>query len=93
MAAMPIVGYQMVITNFFQSIGMAKISILLSLSRQLLLLLPLLVILPPLFGIDGVWMSMPVSDTLSALLALFMMTRYMRKFKRQHKEMIANGQV
>ncbi|MGN0283022.1 MAG: MATE family efflux transporter [Prevotella sp.] len=93
MAAMPIVGYQMVITNFFQSIGMAKISILLSLSRQLLLLLPMLVILPPIFGIDGVWMSMPVSDTLSALLALVMMTRYMRKFKRQHKEMIANGQA
>ena len=40
MAAMPIVGYQMVITNFFQSIGMAKISIVLSLTRQLLLLLP-----------------------------------------------------
>lgn len=81
MAAMPIVGYQMVITNFFQSIGMAKISILLSLSRQLLLLLPLLVVLPPQFGINGVWMSMPVSDTLSALLAFIVMSRYMRKFK------------
>ena len=81
MAAMPIVGYQMVITNFFQSIGMAKISILLSLSRQLLLLLPLLVVLPPQFGINGVWMSMPVSDTLSALLAYIVMSRYMRKFK------------
>ena len=80
MAAMPIVGYQMVITNFFQSIGMAKISILLSLSRQLLLLLPLLVVLPPQFGINGVWMSMPVSDTLSALLAFIVMSRYMRKF-------------
>ena len=81
MAAMPIVGYQMVITNFFQSIGMAKISILLSLSRQLLLLLPLLVVLPPQFGINGVWMSMPVSDTLSALIAFIVMSRYMRKFK------------
>ena len=93
MAAMPIVGYQMVITNFFQSIGMAKISILLSLSRQLLLLLPLLLVLPPIIGLDGVWMSMPVSDTLSALLALVMMVRYMNKFKRQHKEMTANGQI
>ncbi len=93
MAAMPIVGYQMVITNFFQSIGMAKISILLSLSRQLLLLLPLLFVLPPIIGLDGVWMSMPVSDTLSALLALVMMVRYMNKFKRQHKEMTANGQI
>lgn len=93
MAAMPIVGYQMVITNFFQSIGMAKISILLSLSRQLLLLLPLLLVLPPIIGLDGVWMSMPVSDSLSALFALVMMVRYMNKFKRQHKEMTANGQI
>ena len=93
MAAMPIVGYQVVITNFFQSIGMAKISILLSLSRQLLRLLPLLLVLPPIIGLDGVWMSMPVSDSLSALFALVMMVRYMNKFKRQHKEMTANGQI
>lgn len=92
MSAMPIVGYQMVITNFFQSIGMAKISILLSLSRQLLMLLPLLLILPPMFGVTGVWMSMPLSDTLSALLAGVMMMKYMKRFKRQHKELITNGQ-
>ena len=92
MSAMPIVGYQMVITNFFQSIGMAKISILLSLSRQLLMLLPLLLILPSMFGVTGVWMSMPLSDTLSALLAGVMMMKYMKRFKRQHKELITNGQ-
>ena len=83
MAAMPIVGYQIVITNFFQSIGMAKISIFLSLSRQLLLLLPLLVVLPPEFGINGVWVSMPASDALSALVASVVMARYMRKFNAQ----------
>ena len=87
MAAMPIVGYQMVITNFFQSIGMAKISIFLSLSRQLLLLLPLLILLPPYFGIDGVWMSMPVSDTLSALLAFVVMSRYIKKFTMLHQQL------
>ena len=87
MAAMPIVGYQMVITNFFQSIGMAKISIVLSLSRQLLLLLPLLILLPPYFGIDGVWMSMPVSDTLSALLAFVVMSHYMKKFTMLHQQL------
>ena len=91
MAAMPIVGYQMIVTNFFQSIGKAKISIFLSLSRQLLFLLPLLVVLPPMVGIDGVWMSMPISDTVSALFALVMMVRYMKKFKQQHKAMIAHG--
>ena len=87
MAAMPIVGYQMVITNFFQSIGMAKISIVLSLTRQLLLLLPLIILLPPYFGIDGVWMSMPVSDTLSALLAFVVMSRYMKKFTMLHQQL------
>ena len=92
MAAMPIVGYQMIVTNFFQSIGKAKISIFLSLSRQMLILIPMLLILPPLIGIDGVWTAMPISDTISALLALAMMVRYMKRFNRQHKEMIANGQ-
>ena len=92
MAAMPIVGYQMIVTNFFQSIGKAKISIFLSLSRQMLILIPMLLILPPLMGIDGVWTAMPISDTISALLALAMMVRYMKRFNRQHKEMIANGQ-
>lgn len=86
MVAFPVVGYQMVISNFFQSIGKAKISIVLSLSRQLLILLPLLLILPTMFGINGVWFSMPVSDTLSAIMAAWIMIVHMRKFKKQHKE-------
>lgn len=87
MLAFPIVGYQMVITNFFQSIGKAKISIFLSLSRQMLFLIPLLIILPQMFGTDGIWFSMPVADTISAVVAGVMMTVYMRKFKKQHKAM------
>lgn len=91
MVAFPVVGYQMVVSNFFQSIGKAKISIVLSLSRQLLILLPLLLILPTMFGINGVWFSMPVSDTLSAIMAAWIMIVYMRKFKKQHNE-ITNEQ-
>ena len=87
MAAMPIVGYQMVVTNFFQSIGKAKISIFLSLSRQLLFLVPLLAVMPLFFGVSGVWVAMPISDSLSALLALIMMVRYMKIFKREHSKM------
>ena len=87
MAAFPLVGYQMVVTNFFQGIGKAKISIFLSLSRQMLFLLPLIVVLPPLMGIDGVWMALPAADAISALVAGYMMVRYMRKFKKQHKMM------
>ncbi len=83
MLAFPIVGCQMVITNFFQCIGKAKISIFLSLSRQMLFLLPLLVILPPIMKVDGVWTAMPVSDSVAAIVAFYMMAKYMRKFKRQ----------
>ena len=91
MAAMPIVGYQMVVTNFFQSIGKAKISIFLSLSRQLLFLVPLLGVLPLFLDITGVWIAMPISDAFSAIFALVMMMRYMRMFKRQHREMMAES--
>ena len=83
MLAFPIVGCQMVITNFFQCIGKAKISIFLSLSRQMLFLLPLLVVLPPIMKVDGVWTAMPVSDAVAAIVAFYMMAKYMRKFKRQ----------
>ena len=85
MAAFPFVGYQMVITNFFQSIGKAKISIFLSLSRQMLFLLPLLIILPHFFKLDGVWISLPTADTIASIIAAVMMTKYMRKFKKQNK--------
>ena len=61
-AIFPLVGAQIVIGNFFQSIGKAKISIFLSLTRQLLYLLPGLLIFPLYFGLDGIWICMPVSD-------------------------------
>lgn len=68
-AAFPIVGIQMVVANFFQSIGRAQWAIFLSSSRQLLLLLPLLLILPNYFATDGVWLSMPISDAIATLIA------------------------
>ncbi len=85
MATFPIVGYQMVVTNFFVSIGMAKTSIFLSMSRQMLFLFPLLLLLPLEFGVNGVWMSMPISDTLSALVTLWLMVRYMNKMKNENQ--------
>jgi putative efflux protein, MATE family len=90
--AFPIIGCQMVITNFFQSIGKVKISIFLSLSRQLLLLLPLLAILPLIYGLNGVWYAMPTSDVCASIIAAFMMMAYMKKFKNQHKNMIHGRQ-
>lgn len=77
----PIIGFQMVTSNFFQSIGMASKAIFLSLSRQMLILLPCLIILPRFYGLAGVWYSMPVSDLLASLIALVMLVAQFRKFK------------
>ena len=77
----PIIGFQMVTSNFFQSIGMAGKAIFLSLTRQMLILLPCLLILPHFFGVAGVWYSMPVSDLLASLIALVRLVYQFRKFK------------
>ena len=77
----PIIGFQMVTSNFFQSIGMAGKAIFLSLTRQMLILLPCLLILPHFSGVAGVWYSMPVSDLLASLIALVMLVYQFRKFK------------
>lgn len=78
----PIVGAQIVITNFFQSIGKSKISIILSLSRQMLFLVPGLIILPRFFGTEGVWISMPISDIAAftfSIIALSLLNKKMKK--------------
>ena len=82
MVTFPIIGVQMVITNFFQSIGMPKKSIFLSLSRQMLFLVPCLIILPKYFGVDGVWYSMPISDSISVVTAVVLIIIQIRKFKQ-----------
>ena len=86
----PIIGFQMVATNFFMSIGMASKAIFLSLSRQLLFLMPGLLFLPRLFefhtswdGSWGVWCAMPLSDLLASLVAAFMLAHQLRVFRRQ----------
>ena len=81
MTAFPIVGLSMVVGNFFQSIGMAGKAIFLSLSRQVLFLIPCLVVVPMFFGIKGVWMAMPISDTIATIVAAVMMLSLIRKFK------------
>jgi Na+-driven multidrug efflux pump len=80
-AMFPIIGSQIVITNFFQSIGKAKISIFLSLTRQFLFLIPCLLMLPPWLGLTGVWTAMPLSDGLSAIVATGTILYYIRRFK------------
>lgn len=81
----PLVGAQIVISNFFQSIGKAKISIFLSLTRQLLYLLPCLLLFPQWWGLKGIWISMPVSDILAFATAALSLTVYIKKVSKQVK--------
>ena len=77
----PIVGFQMVTTTFFQSIGKAAWSIFLSLSRQLIFLIPAIIILPRIYDLEGVWMAMPVGDFLASLLTLVVILTQIRKYR------------
>lgn len=81
-AFFPFIGMQMVTTNFFQSIGKANISIFLSLTRQLLFLIPLLLILPRFWGVKGVWIAMPSSDAIACIVAGVMLIYQYKKFKK-----------
>ncbi|MGQ1909930.1 MATE family efflux transporter [Marinifilum sp. RC60d5] len=69
MIALPIVGFQIIVGNYFQSIGRAGISALLTLMRQVILLIPILFILPNYMGLNGVWYAGPISDIGSAIVA------------------------
>ena len=75
-------GFQMVSGNFFTSIGMAGKSIFLSLTRQVLYLIPLSLLLPLAFQLNGVWMSLPISDALSAFTAAGMLMYQIKKFRK-----------
>ena len=77
----PIVGFQMVAGNFFQSIAQPGKSIFLSLSRQLLFLIPFIIIFPHFWGIDGVWVSLPASDLVSSIIAAILLGQYFKRHK------------
>ncbi|MDR1670983.1 MAG: MATE family efflux transporter [Alistipes sp.] len=77
----PIVGFQIVTTNFFQYIGKAPKAITLSLTRQMLFLLPLLLLLPRSMGATGVWISFPIADAVATALAAVLLWRQLRKFR------------
>lgn len=78
--ALPVVGMQIVIGNFFQSIGRAIFAIVLSMTRQVLILIPLLLVLPKFLGTRGVWLSMPISDALSWLLNVVIIVVFLKNY-------------
>jgi putative MATE family efflux protein len=75
----PIVGFQMVTCSFFQSIDKARIAILLSLSRQVVILIPFLIVLPLIWNLNGVWFAGPASDLTASVVTLFVLRAWMRK--------------
>lgn len=77
------VGFQIVTTNFFQALGMAAKAVFLSLTRQIIFMIPLLYILPPLMGLDGVWSAFPISDFVATLVAGTLLNFQMKKIRRE----------
>ena len=78
-----IIGRQIVISNFFQSLGLARKAIFLSLTRQLIFLLPFLALLPRWFGTDGVWYSLPASDLAALIVSEVMLLQLKRQFRKE----------
>ena len=90
MMVFPLVGFQIVAGGFFQYIGRAPLAMFLSTTRQLLFLLPLLLILTPEYGAVGAWVAMPIADGASVLVAAILLFTQIRKLRRMEREMLFN---
>lgn len=74
-AMLPVVGWQIITSNYFQSIGKAKTALVLSLLRQVIVLLPLLFFLPGMLGLDGIWVASPIADFVSSCIVFLFFIR------------------
>lgn len=81
---LPVIGFQIIGANYFQAVGKAGYAIVLSMSRQLIMLIPLLLILPRILGLNGVWLASPVSDFSAAVLTGIFLFRELRKLRTMH---------
>lgn len=81
LCALPLIGFQVTTANYFQSVGRAVFSIILSLLRQVILLIPAYLILPTLLGLKGIWMAGPISDTGAAIITTFFIAREFKRLK------------
>ena len=84
--AWPVIGFQVVAGHFFQSVGKAKIAMFLTLLRQVIVLLPLLIVMPGWFGLNGIWAAFPVADAISALVVSAFLLREWRNLDKLGKE-------
>ena len=89
----PLVSISITGSTYFQSIGKARIAMLLSLLRQLILLVPLLLIFPLFLGLDGVWVAQPVSDFLAVSITLIFIIREFRKMNQMENEKLVTKKL
>lgn len=87
MTVFPLVGFQIVAGGFFQYIGRAPMAMFMSTTRQLLFLLPLLLVLPKQFGAMGAWISMPIADAGAVVVAALLLFFEIRKLRRMEHDM------
>lgn len=86
MAMIGLIGFQIISSNYFQAVGKARQAAILSLSRQVLFFIPLLLILPRFWGVEGVWRSAPLADILSVILTALMMFYEMKALKQSRAD-------
>ena len=87
MLVFPLVGFQIIAGGFFQYIGRAQLAMFLSATRQLLFLLPLLLVLPAKYGAMGAWVSMPIADAAAVFVAGILLLRQVRQLRRKEHDM------
>ena len=82
---LPIIGISITGSNYIQSIGKAKIAMVLSLLRQVILLIPMILILPKIFGLNGVWYAQPVADFLATVITAIILYRELKSYKNEEE--------
>ena len=91
LAMLPIIGVQIIITNYFQATGKASKAILLSLTRQVIFLIPLILTLPLLLNLNGIWLSGPISDFFASLLAIILFMKELKLLNEKHELTAVDG--
>lgn len=88
---LPFIGFQIISANYFQATGKASKAIFLSMLRQVIVLIPMLLILPPLFGINGVWVAGPIADFTASVLTAIFLFREMKHLDTSHAKELLEG--
>lgn len=82
----PIIGFQIISSVYFQAVGKPKLSLFISLSRQIIILIPCIIIMSRLFGLTGIWFAAPTSDFISTVITFILIKREMKTLKHLQKE-------